>query len=165
MKKGLTALLLSALLVSVGSVSAFVPKPSADEQQDFQLMFIQTAEEAVVKQNPKNPDRWIVTLRNVDPDVAYFSERPKKMAGKVTIENFLEEWKQGTRNNPTGALITQFSHSNLEGDGSNRQIVLSNPRFDKRNKTITYDAQNPLGSKNLREGKHQDPVLFIEKFN
>lgn len=163
MKKGIAALLLSAFVVSVGSLSAFVPKPAAGEENDFQLMFIQTAEEAVVKQNPKNPDRWVVTLRNIDPDVAYFSERPKKMAGKVTVEGFLEEWKVGNKRNPTGALVTQFSHAG-SGEGNGGQIVLSNPRFDKRNRTITYDAQNPMGKKHLSEGKHEDPVLFIEKF-
>lgn len=167
MKKGLVALLFSAVFISTGTVSAanYVPKPAASEQQDFQLLFIQSADEAIVKQNPKNPDKWTVVLKNVDPDVAYFSEQPKKMAGKVTIDGFLSEWKVGKRKNPNGSLIVQFNHADLEGDGSNRRIILSNPRFDKRSNTITYDAQNPLGSKNLIEGKHQDPVLFIEKFN
>lgn len=163
MKRGIAALLLSAFVVSTGSLSAFVPKPAAGEENSFQLMFIQSAEEAVVKQNPKNPDRWVVTLRNVDPDVAYFSDSPKKMAGKLTVEGFLDEWKLGNKKNPTGSLVTQFSHAS-SGAGETGQIILSNPRFDKRNNTITYDAQNPLGKKHLSEGKHQDPVLFIEKF-
>lgn len=163
MRNKLTLLILNIFLASSDLAFGYLPKPSIDEAQNYRLLFIQTAEEIIVKQNPKNPERWMVTLLNVSPDVSYFSEKPKKIAGKITIDNFLEEWKLGPKSNPNGSLVTQFSYSNLEGDGTKKLISLSNPRFDNRNRTITYDAQNPSGKNNLSEGRHAEPVLFIEK--
>lgn len=164
MNKGFVALALSAIIVSTSYLSGYVPKPLPSERQNFQLLFIQTAEEAILRQNPKDHNQWTLTLKNVDPEVAYFSESPRKMAGKVTISNFLEEWKIKSPKNPKGALVTQFSHSSAEGSNNDRQIVLSNPRWNQRNNTLTYDVANPKGISSLTEGQHQDPVLFIERY-
>lgn len=163
MKTGFMALILGATLMTATYASAYIPKPAADEQEGFQMLFIQSAKEVDVKKSATNPDLWTVTLKNVDPDIAYFSETPKKMAGKVTIENFIQEVTARKGNNTKGSLVTQFSHSGSQGSSYERQIVLSNPRFDKATNTLTYDAKNPPGSQNLQEGNHKDPVLFIER--
>lgn len=161
MKKWHLAIGLSTLLIAV-PLTGSVPKPAEEEQREFQLLFIQTAKEVIVKQHPKNPDKWLITLRKLTGDVAYFSEQPKKIAGKISVENFLEEWRTSTQNNPKGILAAQFSHSKQEGDSSKRWVKLSNPRFDSRNNTITYNAQNPPGKNNLSQGEYRDAVLFIK---
>lgn len=165
MNKGFFGAILCTIIMSAVNLSGYVPKPESAERQNFQLLFIQTAEEAVLRQNPKNPDQWTLTLKNVDPEIAYFSESPKKMAGKVSISNFLQEWDTKTsKRTPQGALVTKFSHSSAQGSDQERQIYLSNPRWSSKNNTLTYDVLNPFGSKSLTQGNHQAPVLFIEKY-
>jgi len=163
MKKGFMALILSAIMITTTYASAYIPKPAANEQEGFQMLFIQSAEEVNVNRSATNPDLWTVTLKNVDPDIAYFSESPKKMAGKVSIENFIQEVGSNRSNASKANLVTQLSHSGSQGSSYDRQVILSNPRFDKSNNSITYDAKNPLGSQNLQEGNNKDPVLFIER--
>ncbi|MEC7840302.1 MAG: hypothetical protein VX777_09720 [Chlamydiota bacterium] len=167
MKKGVLSILLGALFITANTTNAYIPKPNPQEQNNFSLLFIQSAEEVTLKQDRKNPDRWTVTLYNVDPDVAYFSDKPRKMAGKVTISDFIEEWNvdnNATLSTPAGSLVTKFSHKNATGSDSERKVILSNPRYNTKKGTLTYDASNPPGKNNLEEGKHPDPVLFIEKY-
>lgn len=163
MKKGFTALILSAIMMTSTYASAYIPKPAVNEQEGFQILFIQSAKEVNVARSKTNTDLWTITLKDVEPDVAYFSETPKKMAGKVSIENFIQEIAAKRANGPRANLVTQLSHSGSQGSSYERQVILSNPRFDKATNSITYDAKNPVGSNNLQEGKHENPVLFIEK--
>ena len=63
-------------------------------QQNPELLFIQTAEEAVITADPRAKDQYILTLRNVKPQIAYFTDKPKRLAGKVSIEKFLARWNE-----------------------------------------------------------------------
>jgi len=164
MKKGFFTLILCSFFISGSSIFGYIPKPNPQEQENFELLFIQSAEEVTLKQNPRNPERWTITLKNIDPDIAYFSEKPRKMAGKVTIQDFIEEWNLNNKNSPSGSLVTKFSHADAQGTDSDRKVILSNPRYNAKRMTLTYDARNAYGTDNLQNGSHKDPVLFIEKY-
>ena len=59
------------------------PVLAADSK--VQLMFVQSAES--VKADDKT-----LRLVNVSPQTIYFSDRPKRVAGHVTMPAYLEEW-------------------------------------------------------------------------
>jgi len=166
MNKGLSALLF--FFIAMGGVLSAAPTTPSSTQPgtgDVQLMFIQTAEEAIVTRTT-HPRKYILTLKNINPEVAYVSDRPTKMAGKTTIQSFLREWNSGqegfSANNPNAALVTKTSNSSISSKGKETMVVLTNPRFDTKSKTLSYDIQTVGGSDTIEEGAHEEPVLFID---
>jgi hypothetical protein len=90
-----------ALLVGAGAGAA-----AAEEQPKLQLMFVQTAEDVQA-----DPDAGTLRLKNVGSQTLYFSDRPERIAGHVTMANYLEEWKAGADNfgeDPPNATLSVY---------------------------------------------------------
>ena len=79
-----TFLRVAALVAMAIPLSAMLsPARAADDK--VQLMFVQSAES--VKADDKT-----LRLVNVSPQAIYFSDRPKRVAGHLTMQAYLEEW-------------------------------------------------------------------------
>mgnify|MGYP003515392159 CR=1 FL=1 len=65
-------------------LAAWLP-PVAAQDRKVQLMFVQVAE------NLKTDDKTL-RLVNVSPQTVYFSDRPVRLAGHITMPAYLEEW-------------------------------------------------------------------------
>ena len=81
--KNFTLALPIAILASVTPVYA-QPNPTAQ----VELLFVQNAA-AVVFEN------GTLTLKGVSPAVIFFSDRPQRVAGHVTLPRFLDAWDEG----------------------------------------------------------------------
>ena len=166
MLRGFIPLFLSACALSSTSVSALSYNESQNEENRVELLFIQTAKEAVISKNRSNNGKFVLTLKGVNPEIAYFSDRPKRIAGKTSIQIFLNEWSRGSQSfkadNPNAALVTRLSHSSSHGDSQENMVVLTNPRYDPRRNTLSYDIEPISNNSAIEEGVHKDPVLFID---
>jgi len=79
--------LTSALVISgLALVKADEEKQAA--QSKIQLMFVQTADDFRADDNT-------LRLINVGQQTLYFSDRPVRIAGHVTMPAYMEEWKAG----------------------------------------------------------------------
>lgn len=78
-----TAALIAALVpMTLGSSTA----AAAAEPAKAQLMFVQTADDL-------KADDKTLRLVNVGQQTLYFSDRPVRIAGHVTMPHYLDEWK------------------------------------------------------------------------
>lgn len=75
---------LLSLVVILGGMAAPL---WANEQ--VELLFVQTAEGVTFKSGSPAT----LTLKNVSPSVVFFSDRPKRMAGHVSMKGFLAAWR------------------------------------------------------------------------
>lgn len=77
----------AALAAVVAPLTALSPLAHAEEQK-AQLMLVQTAED--LKANDKT-----LRLVNVGQQTLYFSDRPVRIAGHMSMPAYLDEWKEG----------------------------------------------------------------------
>lgn len=112
--------------------------------KNVELLFTQTADSAVLSQNPQKPQSYIFTLHNVNPSTVWFSDRPQRVSGTLTISEFMKYWTQPTPNN----FVTDHPNANLIAVYKDKEInkhisgvlMLARPVYNAQQQTLTYDA-------------------------
>ncbi len=106
------------------------PARAADDK--VQLMFVQSAESL-------KADDKTLRLVNVSPQAIYFSDRPKRVAGHLTMPAYLEEWTAaaGPNNfakNPPNATLSVYE----AGQSTNALAVVTISQPVVEGKDIVY---------------------------
>jgi hypothetical protein len=71
-------------------------------------------------------------LHGVSPTIIFFSDRPVREVGHMTIQDFVDHWNEGKDSfaaDPPNAVLSIFDNDNI----TDVVIVLSNPRLDGLN--------------------------------
>jgi hypothetical protein len=119
----------------LGAAVKATPSSATDQAQDnieeVQLLFVQTAKGAVLKKGR-------LTLNEVTPTVIFFSDRPKRIAGHMTTEDFVTAWKEDNAKNsfqadPPNATLSVFAEDHIV----DAVFELKNPRL--KGNGIEYD--------------------------
>lgn len=139
-----SALFLATALLTITSwgfpvITSAQSKPTKQEtlsDQKVQLMFVQTSED--FKANPKDKTLRLV---NVNPQTLYFSDRPKRVAGNLTMPAYFDEWtdKAGPdnfKNDPPNATLSVYEGSNKENTLA--VIEISNPVMEGKDLIYKY---------------------------
>jgi hypothetical protein len=107
----------AALAAAATPLTAWLsPARAADEK--IQLMFVQSAE------NLKADDKTL-RLVNVSPQTIWFTDRPVRKAGHVTMANYMKEWtaaagKDNFSKDPPNATLSVYE----AGDADNTLTVV-----------------------------------------
>ncbi|HVH92536.1 MAG TPA: hypothetical protein VM783_14250, partial [Candidatus Acidoferrum sp.] len=124
--------LTAALIISALSVGRADEKKKTDEQK-IQLMFVQTAEDL-------KADSKTLRLVNVGQQTLYFSDRPVRIAGHLTMPAYMDEWKAGEgpddfASDPPNATLSVYE----PGSHENKMVVveISHPVIE--GKDMVYD--------------------------
>ena len=120
------------LAMPIAILASFTPVyAQTNPATQVELLFVQNAEEVVFEDNT-------LTLKGVSPSVIFFSDRPQRVAGHVTLPRFLDAWDEGTdsfaEDPPNAALsivgegevnsvIVEIANPQLEGDELSYEIV------------------------------------------
>jgi hypothetical protein len=134
--RNLSILILIAL---AGAFTLFVlnigkaeQKKKTDEPK-IQLMFVQTAEDF-------RADSKTLRLVNVGQQAVYFSDRPVRIAGHLTMPAYMDEWKAGAgpddfASDPPNATLSVYEPGSYE----NKMVVveISHPVIE--GKDMVYD--------------------------
>jgi hypothetical protein len=95
-------------------------------------LFIQTASQMQF-------DGKALTLRNINPSMVMFTDRPARMAEAVPTATFLKHWEHGGKgsfkSDPPNAGVTFL----VDGKLQTATLELSQPRLDGT--TLTYQAR------------------------
>jgi hypothetical protein len=139
-----SALFLTTALLVITSwgfpvITSAQSKPTKQEtlsDQKVQLMFVQTSED--FKANTKDKTLRLV---NVNPQTLYFSDRPKRVAGNLTMPAYFDEWtdKAGPdnfKNDPPNATLSVYEGSNKENTLA--VIEISNPVMEGKDLIYKY---------------------------
>jgi hypothetical protein len=98
----------------------------------------------------------VLTLEGVGDDVLYFSDRPHRVVGRETIEEFLESWHQGDESFaeiPPNAVLTVKQENELR----DLTVVLADPVLTDR--TLVYQVEVLDGPDS---GTGEFAALFID---
>jgi len=98
--------LMTVLPVVTGSAIA----QAAEKNPPVELMFVQTAEKMV-------SDDKTLRLVNVGKQTLYFSDRPNRVAGNLTMPAYMDEWKAGAgpddfASDPPNATLSVYEPGN-----------------------------------------------------
>jgi hypothetical protein len=132
--KTLRLLAAASLCVAAADLAAAQTKAPANAPQ---FLFFQTAKNIAFKDG-------ILTLKDVSPVTAFFSDRPDRIVGHVRNDIFLRQWSEGKnsfKSDPPNAVLSIFNEG---ARPSGAIVVLANPRTDGSN--LLYDAQTLKGN-------------------
>jgi hypothetical protein len=127
-------ILVAALLTAAAAPLSGLFTPATAAESKAQLMFVQSAED--IKADDKT-----LRLVNVSPQTIYFTDRPVRSAGHITLPAFLKEWTAaaGADNfskDPPNATLSVYE----PGKDSNTLTVveISQPVVEGRDLVYTY---------------------------
>src|SRR6516165_8562655 len=130
----ISALLFAASLCAASVTLVAQTKPPSNSPE---VLFVQTAKKVAFKDGT-------LTLEDVSPATAFFSDRPKRIVGQVRNDLFLKQWTEGKnsfKNDPPNAFLTIFNQGTRP---SGAVVVLSNPRV--AGSDLIYDVRTLSGS-------------------
>ena len=121
--------------------------------EDIAALFAQTARELTT-----NGDK--VTFHGASPATLYFSDRPQRVVGHLTTEQFVQEWGVGENSfaaDPPNAVISFVE----KGDQSPEDaiVILKDPVLDSD--SLTYTVEMLAGS---LPAKGELVSVFIDPF-
>jgi len=112
-----------ALILSIPPSARTDEKNPADETK-VQLMFVQTADDL-------KADDKTLRLVNVSQQTLYFSDRPVRIAGHLTMPAYMDEWKAGE------------GPDNFAGDPPNATLSVYEPGQNE-NKLTVIEISHPV---------------------
>lgn len=132
------AVLVGAVLLAIAGWAdpgISFPKDSPSEQK-VQLMFVQTAEDIKVDAAAKK-----LRLVKVNQQTLYFSDRPQRLAGHLTMPAYLDEWKAGAgsdnfANDPPNATLSVYEGGRNENTLT--VVEISNPAIEGQDLVYSY---------------------------
>lgn len=156
------AFLLVSLIFTLGAIGSTASAAAEDSSSEstasgpIDLLFVQSAEDLEV-------DAATGTFRLVDvnPQTLYFSDRPYRIAGHLTMDEYLEEWteKAGKDNlgaDPPNATISVYEPG--QADTTLAVVEISHPVVDGDDLIYTYKVID--GTLPVKGGQ---TALFIDK--
>lgn len=141
----------AALLSLVGCAKSTSP---AAEVPSF--MFVQVAEDVQADTVAKT-----MRLHNVTPQVIFFSDRPNRIAGHITMAQYLREWtpaagKDNLGADPPNATLSVYEPG--QPDNAITIVEIANPRLDGPD--LVYDFKLVDGQMPANGGT---TALFIDR--
>jgi hypothetical protein len=130
-----------AVLLSAGDLSA--------AEETVQMLFVQSADGVRIADGK-------LTLVDVSTNTIFFSDRPARVAGHMTTEEFVPFWGEGTDSfskDPPNATLSVFT----EGEPTNLVVTISNPVLSDDD--LNYDIVVLEGSPPAEGGECS---LFID---
>jgi hypothetical protein len=152
MLKNLTAfLMMLTMMVSASSVLANAPAKSSADPGSY--LFVQNAEYAILKPVKGDKQSYTLTLHHLEPQVIFFTDRPKRVMGHISLEDFVKLWQGKTDDNFTadapnvGVNGIKF-HGLLNRKNVDVVAELSNPVYDAKENSMTFTAKVLADEKN-----------------
>ena len=92
------------------------------QSDEFEALYVQTAAGMAY-------DNGRLTLNGIAPTTLYFSDRPNRITGHITTEEFLDTWGDGDdsfADDPPNAVLSTFSDDEV----NDVVVVLQDPALD-----------------------------------
>ena len=126
---------------------------------DSVLFFQSSTDATITKGTTKNT--FTITLNHPSDYVSYFTDRPVRKAGVISLSRFLSLWtdknvKNNFSQNPPNVAINMVLE---QGKEQNAVVEIAKPSFI--NNVISYQIST-LGNQSLEVGKVKHLVLFFD---
>lgn len=126
------------------------------------MLFILHADDGHLEQADTGRTNYVLTLYRVSKNVTFFTDRPARKAGKISVEEFLETFRQ---EKPNAGLVSSQTHPERSRSRfSDIPVTLSNPKYDSKNDRMTMDVEILGGNQRVQTGDLGSTTLFIDDF-
>jgi hypothetical protein len=135
--KSWLALALVVVLIGIGGYFLGARSQNADATQGTQeanWLFSQTANSGSIA--PNGDDTWTLTLREVDPTVMGFTDRPLREAQSGSVEKLVEAWPTMFGDSNPNAVVVAH---NATGETNSAVVELMDPELN--GSTMTYTVR------------------------
>ena len=105
----------------MGQMMTQAPMAGSDDTVIHEEMFVQIARNVT-------SDESTLTLQDVSPSTLYFSDRPERVVGHMTTEQFVDQWSEGPNSfleDPPNAVLSYVGMG--EDLPSDAVVVLRDP--------------------------------------
>jgi len=106
------------------------------EDEKIFFMFIQNAVSGTMTPVEDVENRYLLTLNDVTPNTIYFSDRPERISGQVSMQEFLNGLGF-LEDNPPNAAIEMLDD---EGNADVLVVELFSPEYDVETGVLTYEV-------------------------
>ena len=120
------------ILVAAGGIAliASAARATSDSEELVEFLFVQTAPATSLSGG-------VLRLAGVNPHTLYFSDRPERIVGHITTQEFVDMWGKGTdsfKADPPNAVLTVHDAE----DPTEVVVVLRDPRIEGAD--LVYDV-------------------------
>ena len=128
----------SKIHADLAKFKAFFSNPKQHIRNRVDLLFVQQADSGSMEVDKNKPNCYTLRLSNLHKNVLYFSDRPRRKAGQISVPAFTEMWKHDhTRPN---VAMQAFTASREDIKEISLVATLSNPKYNTKTQTMTYTA-------------------------
>ena len=129
--------LIGTLILSVSFIGR-ADEPKKTDESKVELMFVQSADDF-------KADGKTLRLINVGQQTLYFSDRPVRVAGHLTMPAYMDEWKAGEGpdnfgSNPPNATLSVYEAG--RHDNTLAVVEISHPLIDGKDLVYQYKLIN-----------------------
>lgn len=122
----------------LGMASLCCTSTLAAPQKPESLLFVQGAKGATLTPKDNKLGTYELKLEQVDPYVSYFTDAPKRATGQMLTSEFYINWYAAKiKFKPNVAMQSIDTSTKMS---INRIFTLSAPAYDKKARTVTYQA-------------------------
>jgi hypothetical protein len=119
---------------SLASMAAMLPNPAAAAGAKMQLMFVQSADSL-------EADDKTLRLVNVSQQAIWFSDRPVRQAGHMSLKDYMKEWTAAAGPNnfskdPPNATLSVYQPG--KDENTLTVIEISDPKVEGKDLVYTY---------------------------
>jgi hypothetical protein len=129
--KGLAATSVAAALASCTRSENEAVDAGVDDEQEVEFLFVQNAIAVTLSEG-------VLSMIGITPETLYFSDRPDRIVGRVTTQEFVDHWSKGEDSfaaNPPNAVL-----STLQGPSpQDVVVVLREPHLGGG--TLSYNVE------------------------
>ena len=161
------------LAVAVALACSTLSLEPGQTQQKASYLFVQGAEEAVIKATPADQKTYQITLTGVGPETIFFTDQPQRKAGMIEQTAFMAVLakEESKRIQPNAALVW-----NAPERGA-LIVKLTKGSYNARDNTVVYEATilpaaeggiaafDARKSSGLPPERVNKPALFIDGFD
>jgi len=145
--------------------------PTTTPKKPISVVFIQMAEKGSLTAIPNQSNTYLLELKGVPDFIGYFADRPARISGILTTNQFATQWQDNTKPNsfnkipPNAALSATVFTSPFHKQMRSVPLQLSHPNYNAKNHTMSYTVQVLPGVASANDLKNMKQVaLFIDDF-
>ncbi len=168
-RKTFSPFLSLVLLLSFSSTVFSQAHTRKVNHKNINYLFVQSAPKLQLEQDKTKPNVYKIILKNVNPSVTYFTERPYRKTYTMPTAEFIQLWNKKSKNsflyNPPNAAVVATVRKFFSKDTLlNVVMELTEPSYDENAKSLSYTAKILEGNMapNTRSVKFEQAFLFID---
>ena len=131
---------------------------------DPSLIYIQQAKSATLEKSPKGCNYFTLEVFQNEPTVVYFSDKPDRAAGMISLTQFLKVWSNDP-NMQSDHPICVMSYVNftpkVQTGVSVDVLELYNPKYNEEKESVIFEAKS-LHDYDVLLGDFEEVVIVYD---